>query len=188
MNVSLVIFLSVAFLGMMLAESKGLRTTLQLSFKGDIKRETQFLSQYGQFVCSIIVAWLVARQDPRGSMAAVPILVSLAITSVLCMIIKRSLGRVRPGRPQAGRFLGPTLRHDSHRESFPSSHSAAAVSLSVVLSWLYPGITLELWALALICAGLRYVMDAHWPSDVLGGILLGYVVAHLTLAYLSPSL
>ena len=34
------------------------------------------------------------------------------------------------------------------------------------------------WALALICAALLYVMDAHWPSDVLGGIALGCIVAY----------
>jgi membrane-associated phospholipid phosphatase len=33
------------------------------------------------------------------------------------------------------------------------------------------------WVLALLCAGLRYILDAHWPSDVLGGIALGYAVA-----------
>jgi membrane-associated phospholipid phosphatase len=187
MSLTLIILLAAACLVMMLAETRGLRTTLHLSFKGDIKRETQFLAQYGQFVCSIIVAWLVARQDARALVAAAPIVVSLSVTAVLCMVIKRLLGRVRPGRPQAGQFLGPSLRHASHRESFPSSHSASAVSLSVVLSSLYPAITIELWALALICAGLRYVMDAHWPSDVLGGILVGYVVAHLTLQYMPSS-
>jgi len=27
---------------------------------------------------------------------------------------------------------------------------------------------------------LRYILDAHWPSDVLGGVALGYGVAHGT--------
>jgi len=33
------------------------------------------------------------------------------------------------------------------------------------------------WGLAIACAVLRYVLDAHWPSDVLGGSALGYGVA-----------
>ena len=47
-----------------------------------------------------------------------------------------------------------------------------------MLARLYTQATATFWALALICAVLRYIMDAHWPSDVLGGIALGYVVAH----------
>ena len=50
----------------------------------------------------------------------------------------------------------------------------------VTLSIMYPQAAVTFWALALLCAGLRYVLDAHWPSDVLGGIALGYGAAHLT--------
>jgi len=87
------------------------------------------------------------------------------------------VSRVRPGRENAGKFLGPHWRHANERESFPSSHSACAASLSVMLTILYPQGAATFWALALICAALRYVMDAHWPSDVLAGIALGYAIA-----------
>ena len=30
--------------------------------------------------------------------------------------------------------------------------------------------------------GLRYVLDAHWPSDIVAGALVGYVVAGGTTA------
>ena len=35
------------------------------------------------------------------------------------------------------------------------------------------------WVLAVLCASLRYLMDAHWPSDILGGVALGYGVAYV---------
>jgi membrane-associated phospholipid phosphatase len=35
--------------------------------------------------------------------------------------------------------------------------------------------------MAIICALLRYLMDAHWPSDVMAGFVLGYAVATATL-------
>ena len=89
--------------------------------------------------------------------------------------------RVRPGRENAGKFLGPSLKHANYRESFPSSHSACAVALTVALAYLYPQGVITFWALALICAGLRYVLDAHWPSDVLAGVAVGYGLAHLTI-------
>jgi len=93
------------------------------------------------------------------------------------MIIKRLLGRVRPGCEGAGKFLGPTWKHDNNRESFPSSHSACAIALSAGLAWMYPNAAVTFWTLAVICAALRYLLDAHWPSDILSGLALGYACA-----------
>jgi membrane-associated phospholipid phosphatase len=165
---------------MMVLERRGLPTTLSLTFKGDIKRESRWLAQYGQFVCTFVAALLVWQLDASNRWRVVPILVALFAASLASMLIKRAVSRVRPGRENAGRFLGPSFKHANYKESFPSSHSACAVALSVILSILYPQATATFWGLALACAVLRYLLDAHWPSDVLGGIALGYGVAHLT--------
>ena len=103
--------------------------------------------------------------------------VSLEAPDRVATLIKRLVSRVRPGRPNAGKFLGPSWSHANFRESFPSSHSASAVALTVFLARLYPAAAPTFWALALLCAALRYLLDSHWPSDVLGGIALGYGIA-----------
>ncbi|HET6249512.1 MAG TPA: phosphatase PAP2 family protein [Tepidisphaeraceae bacterium] len=179
MNVMFLISLLGVAGAMMALETWGLPTTLSLSFKGDIKRETRWLAQYGQSVCTPVAALLVLQLDPRPwrTNPAGVVLASVIVTSVLCTFFKRLLSRVRPGRENAGKFLGPRWRHDNYKESFPSSHSACAVTLSVLLASLYPQAAITFWALAVLCAGLRYLMDAHWPSDVLAGIALGYAVA-----------
>ncbi|HTL27861.1 MAG TPA: phosphatase PAP2 family protein [Tepidisphaeraceae bacterium] len=162
-------------------ELRGVRTTLQLSFRGDVKRETAFLAQYGQSVATplaAIIAWQFHPQDIKTPIAIVSAVLS---TSISCMILKRLLGRVRPNRENAGKFLGPSFKHANHRESFPSSHSACAIALTVALSCFFPQAKITWWVLAIITALLRYVLDAHWPSDVLGGVALGYVVAYLVL-------
>jgi undecaprenyl-diphosphatase len=164
---------------MMALERAGFRTILRLPFKGDVKRETRFLSQYGQLVCTIVVAILVWQIDgDRGRKGRiVPTVVAVFAASFVAMIAKRMIGRVRPGCERAGQFLGPEWRHDNNRESFPSSHSACAVALSAGLAWMYPQAAVTFWALAILCAILRYLMDAHWPSDVLCGAALGYACA-----------
>ena len=176
--VTLVAALVALCAGLMLLEKRGLKTTLALAFKGDIKRESRWLAQYGQAVCTVVAAALIWQLDPRHRAIVLPLLVIVFCASVAATIVKRLVSRVRPGRENAGRFLGPSWRHANYRESFPSSHSAAAVALSVVLSLLYPQAAITFWALALSCAALRYLLDAHWPSDVVGGIALGYAVAH----------
>ena len=180
MNWILLASLAVASGILMLIEHAGVRTTLVLNFKGDVKRETRWIAQYGQAVCTLVAAALVIQLDPRKQKAVIPLLVATFGVSVVATVIKRIVGRVRPNRENAGKFLGPSFKHANFRESFPSSHSANAVAMSVILAFLYPPAAITFWTLALLCAGLRYVLDAHWPSDVLGGVALGYAAAVVT--------
>jgi membrane-associated phospholipid phosphatase len=182
MNWTILIILCSACAVLMLLERLGLPTTLALQFKGDVKRETRWLAQYGQSLCTPIAGLLVFQLDPGSYEVqwhrAVILVGGVLAASIVAMVMKRLIGRVRPGRENAGRFLGPSFKHANFRESFPSSHSACAVALSVFLSIWYPAGASTFWGLALGCAGLRYVLDAHWPSDVLGGVALGYGVAY----------
>jgi membrane-associated phospholipid phosphatase len=181
MNLTLVITLLAVCVVLMLIERAGImRTTLDLHFKGDLKRETRWLAQYGQSACTPVAVLLVWDLDPRGLRIAIPIGVAVLATAIVVLVLKRMIGRVRPGREHAGRFLGPALTHASYRESFPSSHTACAVALSAMLAHLYPDAWITFWGLAAICAALRYALDAHWPSDIVAGVLVGYLIAELT--------
>ncbi len=181
MDATILTVLAVLAGGMMLVERAGAPVVLALNFKGDLKRESRWFAQYGQGACAVVVAMLLWRLDGRklahGLGTWVPVLTAVVVTGVVAVVIKRLVGRVRPGRELAGRFLGPTLKHESYRESFPSSHTASAVAMTFVLARLYPQAAAIFWTLAIICAVIRYLMDAHWPSDVLAGFTLGYAVA-----------
>lgn len=163
-------------------ELRGVKTTLSLSFRGDIKRESRFLAQYGQSVCAPLAALLVWQLDKVSpNRHALAVIVATAAASLSAGILKRLFSRVRPNRENAGRFLGPSLKHANWKESFPSSHSACAVAMSITLAHLYPSAAITFWVLAILTAALRYVMDAHWPSDVLAGIALGCGCGWVTL-------
>jgi len=182
MNLAVLYSLLGACAILMIVERIGLPTTLQLTFKGDVKRETRWLAQYGQAVCPVVAAMLLWQLDPdviRRKQAFVALFGGTFAAPLIGLFLKRALGRVRPGRESAGKFLGPSLRHANFRESFPSNHTAAAVGMSGVLAHFYPQAALMWWALAISCALLRYVLDAHWPSDILAGAALGYTTASL---------
>jgi len=183
-NANVLIALSLLTALLLVTERFGAPLTLQLSFKGDLKRESRWFAQYGQGACAMVIALLLWRLDSRP--VFIPLLLAVFLTALLAVMVKRTLGRVRPGREDAGSFMGPTIRHVSARESFPSSHTASAVAMTVVLAHFYPAATAIFWGLAVICAVLRYLMDAHWPSDITAGVALGYGVAAATL-YLSPA-
>lgn len=181
LNMTIVLILAALCILLMLLERWGLAQALELTFKSDVKRETRFLAQYGQMACTVASVLLIWRLDrPRAAGICKALLAAVIGAAIVGTLLKRLLGRVRPRRENAGRFLGPSLRHANFRESFPSSHSASAVAFSAVLAFAYPQAAIVFWILALICAALRYVMDAHWPSDVIGGIALGYLAGILS--------
>lgn len=161
----------------LILERRGVPVTLSFDFKGDIKRESRWFAQYGHPACTGTAALLMWRLDPLNRWGPLAVIVATAATSVTSFLVKRLAGRSRPGRPQAGQFLGPTLAHANWRESFPSSHSAAAAAFAFAMSHYYPQAAPVFWALALICAALRYILEAHWPSDVFAGLALGYTTA-----------
>lgn len=87
--------------------------------------------------------------------------------------LKYSLGRERPyqGNGSGGFFHGGT--------SFPSEHAAAAWSVAGVIAHEYPGTlpTLMSYGLAATVSFARIHARQHFPSDVLVGSALGYLIA-----------
>ena len=186
MQLTILLVLAAAAAVMFVIERMGVPTTLDLHFKGDVKRESRWFAQYGQSMCTPVAALLVGTMDPAAKQKPFLVIGAVVAASITCMLMKRTLGRVRPGREHAGKFLGPSWRHANYRESFPSSHSACAIACSVYIACLYPPIAWIMWGLGLTTATLRYLLDAHWPSDVLGGIAIGYASAHLWLQIAQP--
>jgi membrane-associated phospholipid phosphatase len=162
---------------LLVLERTGVPMTLELKMKGDIKRESRWLAQYGQSVCTPLAGLLVWQLDPAHRREAIVLVAGTLAVSTTVMILKRLLGRVRPRHENAGKFLGPTWKHANWRESFPSSHSACAFALSTFLVLLYPQAAITWWTLAILCAVLRYLLDAHWPSDVVAGTTIGIAMA-----------
>lgn len=171
----------------LILEARGVSTLISLTFKGDLKRESAFLQQYGQSVCTPLAAWLasIAKHDWRPF---VLVCAAVLANSFSVFVLKKLFGRVRPNRENAGKFTGFSFKHDNKKESFPSSHSACAFALSGALMQVWPEAAVVWWLLAALTSFLRYAMEAHYPSDVLAGAAWGLVVGHTTYAYLKPIL
>ena len=65
--------------------------------------------------------------------------------------------------------------------SFPSGHAAMAVAYAVGGSRMIPGSAWVWWTLAVIVAVSRVYIGVHWPSDVIGGAVLGLACAWFVL-------
>lgn len=65
--------------------------------------------------------------------------------------------------------------------SFPSSHCANSFAIVTVLGWFYPKTTFILIPTALLVALSRVYGGVHYPSDALGGAVLGMTCAAIVL-------
>jgi undecaprenyl-diphosphatase len=110
------------------------------------------------------------RQAVRRSLLAV------AATYVLVEFVGRLSGRSRPAAAHPS--ARPLLPHSTDR-TFPSRHVASAVALGAVARPVAPRLALAMWVGALALGLGRIRAGLHYPSDVLGGVLLGWLVGRL---------
>jgi len=69
------------------------------------------------------------------------------------------------------------LVHVPHSGAFPSGHAAMAFACATVLAWWDLRLAVPAFVLAAAIAWSRVYVGVHWPLDILGGAVLGVLVA-----------
>jgi undecaprenyl-diphosphatase len=88
--------------------------------------------------------------------------------------LRYAIGRDRPPL----HFEEPRpLVHLPMNPSFPSGHAATSFACATLLAWLTPLPRVPLFALAALIAFSRVYDGVHYPLDVVGGAVLGVLLA-----------
>ncbi|MEJ2217448.1 MAG: phosphatase PAP2 family protein [Gemmatimonadota bacterium] len=90
---------------------------------------------------------------------------ALAASFLAAQVLKRTVVRPRPRMPVGME----SLTRAPDRFSFPSGHSAAALSIALPIAHTLPGLGLAVLAVGLIVGFSRCYLGVHYPGDVLAG-------------------
>ncbi|MDR3423774.1 MAG: phosphatase PAP2 family protein [Alphaproteobacteria bacterium] len=106
---------------------------------------------------------------------------TIALSGIVCDILKPIMGRARPHLWLQNGIYGfdPFNRLGFLWNSMPSGHTTTACALAFSLSLLYPRGRFLWFAFALALAASRVMVDAHYLSDVCAGGLLGWLTVRL---------
>ena len=106
---------------------------------------------------------------------------ALAVALVLCLFsgnlfLKPIVARVRPY--EANQFVG-LLVPPLGDFSFPSGHTFSCVAAAFVLFHYHKKAGIAAWLAAALMAFSRLYLYVHYPTDILGGLLLGVAAGFL---------
>ncbi|MGW5328196.1 phosphatase PAP2 family protein [Streptomyces sp. NPDC004014] len=135
-----------------------------------------------RLVCLAAAVWLVWRRAAWWT--ALWLAVTVALATLLQQGLKTAVARPRP--------VWPDPVDHAHYAAFPSGHAMTATVVCGLLLWLLHrrGAGRALWRTAVAVAAVsvagvgltRVWLGVHWPSDVLGGWLLGALVVAVAVA------
>lgn len=129
------------------------------------------LSNHGEiWILLAAVLLLIRRQRAYGLSDAC----ALTLDLIACnLVLKPLIGRVRPFAFRPDLLLLVPPPGDA---SFPSGHTAASFAAVCALKAAGSPLWKPALTLAIVTAFSRLYLYVHWPTDILGGILLGAAV------------
>lgn len=145
-----------------------------LTWARDLRVFKQRIVWPGHFVCTILIAGIVAaiRRADRGRAAALVLLSGALVLSN--SLLKWIFGR---GRPING--VEPWVFHPFRgfpggpNQAMPSGDAALAFATAAALSWIFPRGRVAWYLMAVLVAAQRVIVNAHYLSDTVVAAAVG---------------
>lgn len=138
------------------------------------------LGDAGIFWIAVAIVLLVFKKTRKtGAMVGLALLLGLFIGN---LTLKPLIGRIRPYDFHEITFNEPIklLIDAEHSMSFPSGHTLASFESATVLLINDKRLGIPAVVLASIIALSRLYLYVHYPTDVLGGLILGIIIGILS--------
>ncbi|MDP3426402.1 MAG: phosphatase PAP2 family protein [Humidesulfovibrio sp.] len=140
-------------------------------------------------ILSGLMVWRCRKHGKSQALYFMLMVLAMGLTDLTTNQVKHAVGRLRPENAVGGTYrmeseqwlrLPADMAPDRERgTSFPSAHAANSAALAFMAAMLWPRLRRGIWALPLLVGWSRIYMGKHYPTDVLGGWLLGLLMGWL---------
>lgn len=127
-------------------------------------------------VCAVMLAAGLVRRDARLARTGARMLAAELLATAIKSAVKHRVDRTRPRVVDDGGDyrMQPGTSHDSDDSSFPSGHTAGAVSVAGAIGRGYPELRTAAYSAAAVIAVVQIPRCQHYASDLLAGALIGF--------------
>ena len=137
----------------------------------------RFLSSFRAFLPLVVLAvlWMLVRGGWKGRMTVLLLLITVSLSDLTSVrLVKPAFHRARPCWPASG--LTDVKTHGAYcprNASFPSSHATNTATATAVLVGSYPVLAAPMVLVMVFVGWSRVYFGTHYPSDILGGWVMG---------------
>jgi undecaprenyl-diphosphatase len=138
-----------------------------------------FITEVKNWYITFVILWFICffKGGKIGKIAAIITLILITVSDQLSsFVIKNLVVRIRPcnALPDVRILAGCTTSF-----SFPSSHAVNNFAVAVFFYKIFPKLKWILFTVASLIAISRIYVGRHYPSDVVGGAIIGAVIGYI---------
>lgn len=138
-----------------------------------------FITDLNHWIIAYIILWFILflKGGEKGKIAAVSVIFLVILSDQISShLLKNIFERIRPcnALDNVNLLIGRT-----HSYSFPSSHAVSNFAVATFFYKLYPKLKWVLFTTAGLIALSRPYVGVHYPSDILGGAIIGILIGFL---------
>ena len=154
-----------------------LRDTVSCGFLDSVMKAVSSLGNGGLLWIALgVVFLLMGIKNKKWRNRGLLLLLSLAANALVCnVLLKPMVGRIRPYDLLGYDIIIPPLSDPS----FPSGHTSASFASSAAIYAMNRKWGIAAYAFSVVMGFSRLYLGVHFPTDVLTGAVIGFLMAKL---------